>query len=246
MNKEFIAKLIRSIEQIPKAKERICLYLFGILPPKPTIDPNTCLINVEQAYSGEPIKSFRIEKTKTFSDVRATLAKTDIAIYYGHTVDELKDDIFLSDLGDNITLVIRNYKEEELHMQSLVSNKDKWKKYTMNEAAREGYLKCLMYLLENDCPYDNLLYQSAVYGNHLDCLIWFYQNGHKLGFTICELAAYYGSYECLEFLLPKAVSAQTRRCGDYNTPVKSIGVIGSAAKGGDLDALILTRKYEYP
>jgi ankyrin repeat protein len=69
-------------------------------------------------------------------------------------------------------------------------------------AAQHGYLECLNYLLEHNCPtseFDDLIWTAAIRG-HLDCIKALHAYGFKITDDAIEFARKKGHIECLDWM----------------------------------------------
>jgi len=62
-----------------------------------------------------------------------------------------------------------------------------------------GYLSMLVYLHENDCPWDKCLTYLAAKHGHLDCLKYAHEHGCPWDNFACTIAAKFGRLGCLEY-----------------------------------------------
>lgn len=63
------------------------------------------------------------------------------------------------------------------HLQTLLSRREEWTKWTIAYAARNGHLECLKYLHQHGCVWTEETLRGAVTCKQVECLKYAYENG---------------------------------------------------------------------
>jgi hypothetical protein len=87
-------------------------------------------------------------------------------------------------LSDSIITFAISSNNLEL-IKWLISIGSQWDEETSEMAASLGYIDILHYLIQNECPYENLDF-TAIENNQLDCLKWIHENVEP-----CDSNCYY-------------------------------------------------------
>ena len=95
--------------------------------------------------------------------------------------------------------VLKHWKDPELIGQKIIFFWILFDEHTCAFAAYGGYLEVLIWLRENNCPWNSETCSSAALGGHLDVLKYLHEKGCPWNSTTCECAAMGGHLEVLKY-----------------------------------------------
>ncbi len=101
---------------------------------------------------------------------------------------------------DRTVISIAAFKGHFEIVKYCVENDGFWEEETCENAAKGGFLKILVYLIKNGCPYDlNNICIIAAKKGHLNILCYCIENGCNWDIDICNIAIKKEHHEILKY-----------------------------------------------